>query len=84
MNDLEKNILQDLMDGHAALKAENNKLKTALYIVMTKCVEFAYFYNNQTVDYYNKHVADWRQLTPEEFELLNELYKTTIRPNGYR
>lgn len=84
MNDLEKNILQDLMDGRAALKKENDKLKIALSITMTKCVEFAYFYNNQTVDYYNKHVADWRQLTPEEFELLNELYKILAKQSKYR
>ena len=84
MNDLEKNILQDLMDSRADLKTENDKLKIALSIAMTKCVEFAYFYNNQTVDYYNKHVADWRQLTPEEFKLLNGLYKTLANQIKYR
>lgn len=51
----------------------------ALDIIINKCVNFTYFHNNQTVEYYNKHVADWRQLTPEEFELLNEIYKIVVK-----
>lgn len=57
---------------------ENNK---AIDIIISKCVNFIYFHNNQTLEYYNKHVADWRQLTQEEFDLLKthyELYKNKM------